>query len=107
MNKHWISFLNLACWKGNSNWENVTSGDFNAALQESRQWIKENISYIPVEKAQAAFKVYILEETDPNWPKEKQTTNTGFYILKDAAQIALATMYRKEYNERNQPEITA
>ena len=101
MKARWISFLNLCGWNGIDNWENVSTEDFNKAWAESHEWANENLKYVPVNKARSAFEVYFFGKPFDEWPKEKQTTNSGFYIYKDSVKLALATVYRKGYNGRN------
>ena len=101
MKLRWISFLNLCGWDGITNWENVTTEDFERAWKESHAWVLENLDFVPLEKAVSAWKVYFFGEPQEDWPKEKQSTRTGFYIYKDSVKLALATLYKKDYNGRN------
>ena len=98
MKARWISFLNLCGWNGIDNWENVSTEDFNNAWTESHKWVLDNLEFVPIEKARQSFAVYFFGTVEEHWPKEKQSTRNGFYIYKDSVKLALATLYRKEYN---------
>jgi len=87
--------MNQFAWNGQTNWHVVVEDEVVRESKEFKSWIRKHLTYVAeIDKLAAeALRVFIGGESDI-WPKEKQTAGEMYYIKKDAALLALATLHR-------------